>query len=163
MFVVSVPNANGKLAGAPGLPGSRLNFADTDPMKDIIENRTRTSSRTKLRLLTLSLRENGPLWTGLMAIYYVASAIAEKSFAAADKLRQSTSLPGVNSPRDESGRSGITGIGVLQGKNGRPHQSGRHLSLCAFCGRMFLKVLMSWKLVQALGAGLPSCKGALAS
>ena len=68
-------------------------------MKDIIENRTRTSSRTKLRLLTLSLRENGPLWTGLMAIYYVASAIAEKSFAAANKLRQSTSLPGVNSLR----------------------------------------------------------------
>lgn len=67
-------------------------------MKDIIANRGRTSPSTKIKLLGLSLRENGVLWTSLTGLYFVASALAEKSFAAADGLRKRNRLPGMNSP-----------------------------------------------------------------
>lgn len=67
-------------------------------MKDIVANRDRLTTGTKIKLMGLSLRENGFLWTTAMGFYYVASAVAEKSFAAADGMRQRRGLPGMNSP-----------------------------------------------------------------
>jgi ubiquinone/menaquinone biosynthesis C-methylase UbiE len=66
-------------------------------MKDLIENRVRLDGSTKARLLGMSLRENGVLWTGLVGMYYVASAIGEKAFALAAGLRTKHGLPGMNS------------------------------------------------------------------
>ena len=66
-------------------------------MKDIIENRFRLDTPSKLRLLGMSLRENGFLWTSLIGLYYAASAVGEKSFSAAAALRRKWNLPGMNS------------------------------------------------------------------
>ncbi len=66
-------------------------------MKDIIENRVRLGGPTKARLLAMSLKENGLLWTGLIGIYYTASAIGEKAFSIASGLRKKHGLPGMNS------------------------------------------------------------------
>jgi SAM-dependent methyltransferase len=66
-------------------------------MKDLIENRVRLDGSTKARLLAMSLKENGLLWTGLVGMYYVASAIGEKAFALAAGLRTKHGLPGMNS------------------------------------------------------------------
>ena len=66
-------------------------------MKDLIENRVRLTGSTKARLLAMSLKENGLLWTGLIGMYYVASAIGEKAFALAAGLRTKNGLPGMNS------------------------------------------------------------------
>jgi ubiquinone/menaquinone biosynthesis C-methylase UbiE len=67
-------------------------------MKDIVANRSRLPFRTKLRILTISVEENGFVWTFLMGIYYVASALAERSFASASNLRLRRGFPGMNSP-----------------------------------------------------------------
>jgi len=66
-------------------------------MKDLIENRVRLDGSTKARLVAMSLKENGLLWTGLVGMYYVASAIGEKAFALAAGLRTKRGLPGMNS------------------------------------------------------------------
>jgi ubiquinone/menaquinone biosynthesis C-methylase UbiE len=67
-------------------------------MKDIIENRFRIAPSTKARLLAKSVKENGLLWTTLIGLYYTASAVAEKSFSLADRIRRKHGLPGMNSP-----------------------------------------------------------------
>jgi SAM-dependent methyltransferase len=67
-------------------------------MKDIVENRARLRLGTKLRLVCLSLRQNGFLWTTLMGSYYLASAAAERAFASAHRHRRRRGLPGMNSP-----------------------------------------------------------------
>ena len=67
-------------------------------MKDILANRVRLPSRTKAQMLALSVRENGILWTSLMGVYYLASALADRSFASASNLRLQRGLPGMNSP-----------------------------------------------------------------
>jgi ubiquinone/menaquinone biosynthesis C-methylase UbiE len=66
-------------------------------MKDIIENRVRLDGSTKARLLAMSLKENGLLWTSLIGIYYTASAIGEKAFSIAARRRTKLGLPGMNS------------------------------------------------------------------
>ena len=66
-------------------------------MKDIIENRVRLKGSTKARLLAMSLKENGLLWTGLIGIYYTASAVGEKAFSIAARRRTKLGLPGMNS------------------------------------------------------------------
>jgi SAM-dependent methyltransferase len=66
-------------------------------MKDIVENRSRLDSSTKARVLAMSVKENGLLWTGLIGLYYIASALAEVAFAKAAKLRAHRNLPGMNS------------------------------------------------------------------
>jgi SAM-dependent methyltransferase len=66
-------------------------------MKDIVENRRRISLRSKLMLLGIMVRENGPLWSALMGLYYVSSSIAQASFAKAAAMRSRNNLPGVNS------------------------------------------------------------------
>jgi len=65
--------------------------------KDIIENRFRLSSSTKARLFFKSIKENGLLWTGLTGLYYGASAIGDKAFTLAARLRTKHGLPGMNS------------------------------------------------------------------
>jgi SAM-dependent methyltransferase len=66
-------------------------------MKDIIENRTRLDLWSKLKLVEIMLRQNGLLWSTLMGIYYLSSAIANASFKKAGALRIKSSLPGMNS------------------------------------------------------------------
>jgi SAM-dependent methyltransferase len=66
-------------------------------VKDRIENRTRIGLLSKLRLVGIMVRENGLLWPLLMGTYYVASGIAEASYAKAASLRIKKNLPGVNS------------------------------------------------------------------
>jgi SAM-dependent methyltransferase len=66
-------------------------------MKDIIENRVRLDGSTKARLLAMSLKENGLIWTSLVGIYYATSAIGEKAFSAAARRRTRNRLPGMNS------------------------------------------------------------------
>lgn len=66
-------------------------------MKDLVENRSRISSQQKARLFWLSLKENGILWTGMLATYYVTSAIAEKSFDRLQKAKREKGLPGTSS------------------------------------------------------------------
>ena len=66
-------------------------------MKDIVENRFGLDGSTKARVFAMSVKENGLLWTGLIRLYYVASAVAERAFATAAKLRAKRNLPGMNS------------------------------------------------------------------
>lgn len=66
-------------------------------MKDIIENRFRLDASTKMRVLGMSLKTNGLIWTGLIGIYYLASAIGDAAFSAAARLRTRRGLPGMNS------------------------------------------------------------------
>jgi SAM-dependent methyltransferase len=65
--------------------------------KDIIPNRTRLDLPTKLKLAIILLRENGIVWSLLMASYYVMGAIAHASFEKAILLRNKRRLPGLNS------------------------------------------------------------------
>jgi SAM-dependent methyltransferase len=66
-------------------------------MKDIVENRKRISLSRKLRLALLALRENGPWWCFLLAVYLITSAISHRAFGAMDRLRRSRGIPGMNS------------------------------------------------------------------
>jgi ubiquinone/menaquinone biosynthesis C-methylase UbiE len=66
-------------------------------MKDIIENRFRLDASAKARLIGMAVKENGLLWTGLIGLYYAASAIGEKAFSAAARRREKRGLPGMNS------------------------------------------------------------------
>ena len=66
-------------------------------MKDIIENRSRISLRSKLKLAGITLRENGLLWSAFMGLYYAGSGIAEASFQKAASLRKKKNLSGMNS------------------------------------------------------------------
>jgi len=68
-------------------------------MKDLVENRRHLTLSGKLRLGREVLRENGILWTALLGLYYLSSAIAEKAFAAMDARRHRLGLPGLNSAR----------------------------------------------------------------
>jgi ubiquinone/menaquinone biosynthesis C-methylase UbiE len=68
-------------------------------LKDIIENRQRMDFGTKFRLLGLSLKENGVLWTAQMGTYYFASNIAERAYGYASRRRERLGLPGMNSPQ----------------------------------------------------------------
>jgi ubiquinone/menaquinone biosynthesis C-methylase UbiE len=67
-------------------------------MRDIVENRLKLGTAVKLRLLALSVRENGAAWTFLIGAYYAASSVAELAFAAASALRLRKGLPGMNAP-----------------------------------------------------------------
>jgi SAM-dependent methyltransferase len=66
-------------------------------VKDLIENRTRIGLFSKVRLAGIMVRENGLLWPLLMGTYYLASGIAEASYAHAVSLRIKKNLPGINS------------------------------------------------------------------
>jgi hypothetical protein len=66
-------------------------------VKDLIENRARIGLLSKLRFFGIMVRDNGLLWPLLIGSYYVASAIAESSYAKAASLRIKNNLPGINS------------------------------------------------------------------
>ncbi len=65
--------------------------------KDLQENRKRLAINQKLRLLQLSVKENGIFWTGLLGVYYATSAVSEAAFGKMMKMRRERGLPGVNS------------------------------------------------------------------
>lgn len=69
----------------------------TDFMKDLVENRSHMSLGQKASLGWEVLRENGVIWTGLLGLYYITSAISEKSFSAMDARRKKLGIPGLNS------------------------------------------------------------------
>jgi len=66
-------------------------------MKDLVENRKRIDLGSKLRLARMMIQENGLLWPVLIGTYYIASGVAEASYARAASLRAKKSLPGLNS------------------------------------------------------------------
>lgn len=66
-------------------------------MKDLVENRSKITSKQKVRLFYLSLRENGVLWTGMLATYYLTSAVAEKTFSHLQTVKREKGLPGTSS------------------------------------------------------------------
>lgn len=66
-------------------------------IKDLVENRRRLRVSDKLRLGLEVLRQNGFVWTFLLGLYYLSSAVAERAFAAMDGLRRRHGLPGLNS------------------------------------------------------------------
>ena len=66
-------------------------------MKDLVENRRRLPLGKKIKLATEVIRQNGIVWTGCLGGYYLASAVADRAFAAMDVLRKRNNLPGVNS------------------------------------------------------------------
>jgi SAM-dependent methyltransferase len=66
-------------------------------LKDIVENRKRITWTNKLKLAVTALRENGPIWCTLLLAYYASSSIADRSFAALDRMRRARGLPGINS------------------------------------------------------------------
>lgn len=68
-------------------------------MKDLVDNRNRLSLGQKFSLGWEVLRENGIIWTAWLALYYLGSAIAERSFSAMDARRKRLGLPGLNSAK----------------------------------------------------------------
>ena len=66
-------------------------------MKDLVENRRRITLARKLRIAGIVLRENGILWSALLGIYYTASTISQRAFAAMDARRKKKGIPGLNS------------------------------------------------------------------
>ena len=67
-------------------------------MKDIVENRRRITLGKKFQIAGIVLRENGILWSSLLGLYYLSSAISQRAFAAMDARRKSKGIPGLNSP-----------------------------------------------------------------
>jgi SAM-dependent methyltransferase len=65
-------------------------------MKDIVDNRRRLALTSKVRLASIALRDNGPLWLTWMGIYYLASYLADFCFRSADRRRSQQGLPGLN-------------------------------------------------------------------
>ncbi|HIK17034.1 MAG TPA: class I SAM-dependent methyltransferase [Leptolyngbyaceae cyanobacterium M33_DOE_097] len=66
-------------------------------MKDIVANRSKVKLSHKARLILLSLRENGPVWTTYLLIYYLSSSISEWAYSQMSLFRKKHNLPGLNS------------------------------------------------------------------
>ena len=66
-------------------------------MKDILSNRKRLPLKAKIKLLMLSIRQNGLLYTSLVCLYVVVSSLAERVFELQTRLRHDRGLPGLNS------------------------------------------------------------------
>ncbi len=66
-------------------------------MKDLVDNRKLMSLGTKFRVLGLTLKENGLLYTMLLGVYYGGSSVANRAFETMQRLRKSSGLPGLNS------------------------------------------------------------------
>lgn len=67
-------------------------------MKDIVENRARLTMGQKVKLMGLAIKENGPLWSFCLGVYYFGSALADRAFATMDSIRRKKGVPGLNSP-----------------------------------------------------------------
>jgi ubiquinone/menaquinone biosynthesis C-methylase UbiE len=66
-------------------------------MKDLVENRRRITFTKKLQIAGIVLRENGIFWSALLGVYYAASSVSQRAFAAMDALRKKKGIPGMNS------------------------------------------------------------------
>lgn len=64
--------------------------------KDLVANRARLSSKQKIKLLWNSFRENGPIWTFMLSVYYISSGIASASFAKLQRVKLEKQLPGTS-------------------------------------------------------------------
>lgn len=53
--------------------------------------------RSKVRLLLLTLKENGLIYTSLLGAYYAGSTVSDLAFSAMQSLRKKRGLPGLNS------------------------------------------------------------------
>lgn len=93
-------------------------------MKDLVDNRKRMTLGTKLRVLGLTLKENGLLYTMLLGIYYGGSSVADRAFAAMQRLRKSSGLP-ASTAAVSMPKSGTTGTGRPVVTNGRPPANGK--------------------------------------
>jgi SAM-dependent methyltransferase len=66
-------------------------------VKDIAENRRRLDLGKKLRLLGLTLKENGAFYTLLLGLYYAGSSVSNAAFDRMQNLRKRRGIPGLNS------------------------------------------------------------------
>jgi ubiquinone/menaquinone biosynthesis C-methylase UbiE len=66
-------------------------------VKDLAENRRRLELGRKLRLLGLTIKENGVLYSALLGFYYAGSNISNAAFERMQTLRKKRGLPGLNS------------------------------------------------------------------
>ncbi|MGV3658750.1 MAG: class I SAM-dependent methyltransferase [Prosthecobacter sp.] len=66
-------------------------------MKDLVDNRKRMSLGTKVKVLGLTLKQNGILYTLLLGTYYAGSGLADRAFETMQKRRKKRGLPGLNS------------------------------------------------------------------
>jgi SAM-dependent methyltransferase len=66
-------------------------------VKDIVDNRRRMQLASKLRVLGLTLKENGLIYTGLLGLYYAGSGLGNRAFEAMQTRRKKRGLPGLNS------------------------------------------------------------------
>ena len=67
--------------------------------RELVDNRARLGSWKKANLFAISLRENGIGWTGLLALYYLSSALAATSFTRLQTQKAKKGLPGTSSLR----------------------------------------------------------------
>jgi len=65
--------------------------------RDLVANRSRLGRSRKATLLWNVLRENGLVWTSLLALYYFSSGVAEASFGRLQTLKLKNKLPGTSS------------------------------------------------------------------
>jgi len=65
--------------------------------KDIVANRLRLSVAQKLRLLLKTFRENGFIWTWHLAVYYLSSGMATRSYEKLQWRKLKKGLPGLSS------------------------------------------------------------------
>jgi ubiquinone/menaquinone biosynthesis C-methylase UbiE len=67
------------------------------PPKDLVVNRRRVPLLSKLRVLGLTLRENGWVYSLLLGAYYMGGGLGNRAFGAMQTLRKNRGLPGINS------------------------------------------------------------------
>ncbi|MCP5559331.1 MAG: class I SAM-dependent methyltransferase [Verrucomicrobiaceae bacterium] len=66
-------------------------------MKDLVGNRRRLELGRKLRLLGLTIKENGVIYSALLGLYYAGSSVSNAAFEHMQNLRKRRGLPGLNS------------------------------------------------------------------
>lgn len=65
--------------------------------KDLVVNRRRVPFFSKLRVLRLTLKENGWIYSLLLGAHYMGGALGNRAFVAMQTLRNNRGLPGINS------------------------------------------------------------------
>ena len=65
--------------------------------KDVVANRLRLSAAQKLRLLWKTFRANGFIWTWHLAVYYLSSGMATRSYERLQQRKLKKGLPGLSS------------------------------------------------------------------
>jgi ubiquinone/menaquinone biosynthesis C-methylase UbiE len=78
----------GNLTESSTPPGAR---------RDLVANRARLTTKRKLGMLWNAFRDNGFIWSFLLALYYLSSSIGEASFHRLQKRKLEKNLPGISS------------------------------------------------------------------